>query len=259
MQAVGAQLAQAVHRVAAGQQLQHFVEQARGRHVFNELGHGADRLARGRVDRAVELGGETHGAQHAHRVFAVTLDRVANDADLALFQVGHAIVVVDDFLVVRVVVQRVHGEVAALGVFFLRAEYVVAQDAAVLVGFLLFRGGRAEGGRFDDFLAEHHVHQLEAAANDAGAAKQRADLFGRGVGGHVEILGLKAHDQVAHRAAHDIAFIAVLAQDFADLDGVARNVTAVNAVLVAPNAQRPPRCRREQAADEFFYGFSDHL
>ena len=38
-------------------------------------------------------------------------------------------------------------------------------------------------------LAEHHVHQLEAAADDAGAAEQRADLLGRGVGGHVEVLG----------------------------------------------------------------------
>ncbi|KAG0773604.1 hypothetical protein G6F22_014741 [Rhizopus arrhizus] len=186
VQAVGAQLAQAVHRVAAGQQLEHFVEQARGRHVFDELGHGADRLARGRVDRAVALGGEPHGAQHADRVFAVALDRVADEADLARFQVGHAIVVVDDFLVVRVVVQRVHREGAALGVFFLRAEHIVAQDAAVLVGFLVFRGGRPERRGLDDFLAEHHVHQLEAAADDAGAAKQRADLFGRGVGGHVE-------------------------------------------------------------------------
>ncbi|MOA60507.1 hypothetical protein D3C78_1854080 [compost metagenome] len=51
----------------------------------------------------------------------------------------------------------------------------------------------------------------------------------------------------------------MLAQDFADLDRVARYVAAVDAVLVARDAQRPPACRREQSADEFSYGFSDHL
>lgn len=252
VQAVGAQLAQAVHGMAAGQQLEHFVEQARGRHVLDQVRHGADGLARGRVDGAVELGGEAHRAQHAHRVFAVALGRVADHADLALLQVGHAVVVVDDFLGVRIVVERVHGEVAARRVLGLRAEHVVAQDAAVLVGFLVFRGGRAEGGGLDDLLAEHHVHQLEAAADDAGAAEQRADLLGRGVGGHVEVLGFQPDDQVAHGAADDIRVIAVLAQHLADLDGMARDVAAVDAVLVAGDAQRSAISGREQAADEFF-------
>ena len=128
----------------------------------------------------------------------------------------------------------------------------------MLVGFLVFRGGRAEGGGLDDLLAEHDVHELEAAADDARAAEQRADLFGRGVGGHVEVLGLQADDEVAHRAADDVGFVAMLAQHLAHLDGVARDVAPVDAVLVAPDAQRPPGCRREQPADEFFYGFSDH-
>ena len=135
----------------------------------------------------------------------------------------------------------------------LRAEHVVAQDAAVLVGFLVFRGGRAEGGGLDDLLAEHHVHQLEAAADDAGAAEQRADLLGRGVGGHVEVLGFQPDDQVAHGAADDIRVIAVLAQHLADLDGMARDVAAVDAVLVAGDAQRSAISGREQAADEFLW------
>lgn len=258
VQAVGAQLAQAVHGMAAGQQLEHLVEQARGRHVLDQGGHGADGLPRGRIYRAVELGGEAHGAQHAHGVFAVALDRVADHADLALFQVLHAVVIVDDFFGVRVVVERVHGEVAPRRVFFLAAEDVVAQDAPVLVGFLVGRGRRAESGRLDDLLAEDHVHQLEAPADDARAAEQRADLLGRGIGGHVEVLGFQAHDQVAHGAAYDIGFIAVLAQDFADLDGMPGDIAAVDAVLVAGDALRASVDGPEQASDEFSYGVGDH-
>lgn len=129
----------------------------------------------------------------------------------------------------------------------------------MLVGFLVVRGRRAEGRGFDDFLAEHHVHQLEAPADDAGAAKQRPDLLGRGIGGHVEILGLQAHDQVAHRAADDIGFVAMLAQDVADFDGVARDIAAIDAMAFRADALWAAQGRREQPADKFSYGFGNHL
>jgi len=140
-----------------------------------------------------------------------------------------------------------------------RAEHVVAQDAAVFVGFLVFRGRGPEGRGFDDFLAEHHVHQLEAAADDAGAAKQRADLLGRGIGGHVEVLGFQADDQVTDGAADDIGFIAMLAQYLAHLDGVARHVAPVDAVLVASDATNGPRAAGANSRPTIFYGFGDHL
>jgi hypothetical protein len=60
---------------------------------------------------------QAHGAQHAHRVFAVAGARVADHAQGLLLEVGDAVVVVDDRLGGRVVVQRVDGEVAAGGVF----------------------------------------------------------------------------------------------------------------------------------------------
>ena len=60
----------------------------------------------------------------------------------------------------------------------------------------------AEGGHFQQILAEHHVDDLEAATDDKGAPEQTFDLFGRGIGGDVEILGLHAEQQIAHRAAH---------------------------------------------------------
>ena len=65
--------------------------------------------------------------------------------------------------------------------------------------------------------------------------------------------GFQPDDQVAHGAADDIRVIAVLAQHLADLDGMARDVAAVDAVLVAGDAQRSAISGREQAADEFLW------
>src|SRR5690606_7526994 len=126
------------------------------------------------------------------------------------------------------------------------------QNAAVFVGFLLFRCWRAEGGGFDDFLAEYNVYQLKAPANDAGAAEQRADLVGCGIGRHVEILGGQADDKVAHGAAHDVSVVAMLIQNLAHLDRVTRNLALVDAVLLACQAQWAAR-RGEQAVDQCFY------
>jgi hypothetical protein len=58
------------------------------------------------------------------------------------------------------------------------------------------------------------MHDLEAAADDARAAEQRAHLFRRGAGGDVEILGLGADQQVAHGAADDIGLEAVAPAGF---------------------------------------------
>jgi hypothetical protein len=67
--------------------------------------------------RQPQLGGETHGAQHAHRVFAVAGARLADHAQGFLFQVGNAVVVVDDGFGGRIVVQRIDRKVAAGGIF----------------------------------------------------------------------------------------------------------------------------------------------
>jgi hypothetical protein len=179
VQAFLAQLAQALDRVARHQQLEHLVEEPRRRHVLEEFGHLADRRAGRRVDGQAQLGAEARGAQHAHRVFAVAHARVADHAQRLLLQVGHAVVVVDDGFVGGVVVQRVDGEVAAGGVFGHRAEHVVAQHAAVFVGLGGFGGLHgAEGGDLDGLGAAHHMHDLEAAADDPRAAEQGADFFG---------------------------------------------------------------------------------
>ena len=67
---------------------------------------------RRRVDEKAQLGGEAHGPQHAHRVFAVALPGVADDAQGLLLQIGDAVVVIDHRLGGRVVVEGVGGEIA---------------------------------------------------------------------------------------------------------------------------------------------------
>ena len=134
----------------------------------------------------------------------------------------------------RVVVHGIHGEVAARGVLVLRAPDVVTQHAAIgvhrvlhmgqcqlagaliarhLLGLAVVQKG-AEGGDFNHLMlaptAIDHVHDAKALADDEGAAKQAFDLLGRGVGGHVEVLGAQAQQQVTHGATHDVGFIACI-------------------------------------------------
>src|SRR6185503_6820369 len=133
-------------------------------------------------------------------------------AQQALLEIGKAAVEVDDLFAGGVEIKRVDGEVAAARVFFLGAEHVVAQHAAVLV---LFRGGRvgaAERGHLYGVRAEHHVHQAKAPADDQRAPEKRADLLRARVGGDVEVLRRDAQEQVAHRSAHHVGGKARLAQ-----------------------------------------------
>src|SRR5690606_40576774 len=117
--------------------------------------------------------------------------RIPNHAHDPVFQIGHAVVIVDDNLVQRVVIQRIKCEVTAGGVLFLAAKQVVAQDATVFVRKLAVGGRSTECGGFDNFAPEHHMHQLETASDDACTPEQRADLLGCGVGGDVEVGGLE--------------------------------------------------------------------
>ena len=237
-------------RMARQQQLQHFLEQARRGHVLDQVREFADRRARLRVDAEAELGGEAHRAQHAHRVLAKTQGRIADDAHGLLAHVGEAAVVVEHGFVVRVVVQRVGGEIAPRRVLHPRAVDVVAQQPAVLVGFPAFAG--AEGGHLDRLRAEQHVHQLEAPADQVRAPEQAVHLVRVRIGGDVEVLGNDAEQQVAHRAADDVAGVIVRAQDLAHLERAMADGTAGDAVLVAPVDPGLRFCAHvEHAADEF--------
>ena len=231
MQAFGAQPRDARDRVAAGQQLQHLVEQARGRHVFDQLGHPGDRLARRLVDLEAELGGEAHRAQHAHRILAVARLGIADHAQPLAADVLHAVVIVDDLARGRVVVERVDREVAPRRILVLFAEQVVGQHAAVLVGLAVRVVERAEGRDLDRLLPEHHVHEAEAAADDDGAAEMRLDLLRRGIGGDVEVLRRDAEQQVAHRAADEVGAMPGFLQRLAHAQRRARDQFLVDAVF----------------------------
>ena len=137
----------------------------------------------------------------------------------------------------RIVEQRVHGEITADRVFFLIAEHVVAQQAAVLigaraviVGFGIGMRG-TEGGDFNRFVAKHHVHQAKAAADDARAAEDATHLFGRRIGGDIVVFGVFTQQQITHRATDDKRLIARLLQTFADRNGGVRKIIALNAMF----------------------------
>jgi hypothetical protein len=91
--------------------------------------------------------------------------------------------------------------------------------------------GAAEGGHFQQVLAEHHVHDLEALADDEGAPEQALDLLRRGVGGDVEVLRLHAQQQVAHRAADDKRLEAGFLQGAGDAHRVRGQQLRVDLVL----------------------------
>ena len=195
--------------------------------------------------------------------------------------------VVDHDLALRVVVHGVDGEVAARGVLDLRAPHVVAQHAAVGVddvrlarqlapGRLLVAAhlvGRsrvhhgAESGHLDHLVvapaAEHHVNDAKAPPDDEGAAKQRLHLFGRCVGGDIEVLRPQPKQQVAHRAADDVSLEARVGQRLHVLDGAfidEREVDAVHLLrhldaLSAGMALRAVDRLAEQLVDELL----DHV
>ena len=143
------ELLDAGQRMAGLQELEHFVEQARLRHVGQQAAHGAQR-SRGLVfkleTQGAELGGKTHGADDAHRVFAVARGRVADHAQHAFFRVADAVVIVHHDLRFRVVVHGVDGEVTARRVVLHRAPDVVAQHAARRVHGVLHAGQLALAG-----------------------------------------------------------------------------------------------------------------
>jgi hypothetical protein len=218
------------------------------------------------------LAAKAHHAQHAHRVFAVARFGFADDAQLLGADVGDAAVVVQHRLAGRIVVHGVDGEVAAGGVFVLLAEGVVAQHAAM---FILGRGfgrGATEGGHFEQVLTEHDVHDLEAAADDEGAAEQLLDLFRRGVGGDVEVLGLDAQQQVAHRAADDEGLVAGFLQGLVTRTALGETragsmpcclgsstsgsilppaAPALVRDFAARRSRSPPPCRAQDGANQF--------
>jgi hypothetical protein len=239
-QAVVLERQEAALGMAGEEHLQALVEQAGGRRrgqQVRQLRHRGGRFGR---HGEAELGCEPRRAQHAHRVFAVALHGIADQAQHPVLAVLVAAHVVAHRKVLDGVVERVGGEVAPHRVILDGAVDVVAQQAAAVFGFAVAAAVvhiGAEGGHLDDLAAIDHVRQPEAPADQPAVAEQRLHLLGRGVGGHVEILGVAADQQVAHRATHQVALETAFAQPVEHAQGVGADVLAGYAVLGARDGQ----------------------
>lgn len=87
------------------------------------------------------------------------------------------------------------------------------------------------------------MRQAKAAADQATVAEQRFDFLRRGAGGHVEILGMAADQQVADCAADQVGTKARFAQAVQHAQRVGADVLARDGVLIAwDDAQRERRC-----------------
>ena len=113
--------------VAGGEQFEDFIEQPGRRDVRQQWGQLPNGGLRFRLNLEVQFGRKTNGAQHSHGIFPIAGFRVANQADLTVFQILHAVGKVDNGEIPDAVIQRIDGEVAPKCVFFLIAIDIIPQ------------------------------------------------------------------------------------------------------------------------------------
>ena len=233
------QLLDALQRMTGQQQLEHLVEHARFRHIAQQVFHLRDRRSGGRIELHTQLGREAHRTQHAHWVFAVAHLGISDHAQDVGANVGIAVVVVEYLLGSRIEEQGIGGEVAPRCILLLVAEFVVAQDAAMIVRFSIFRvDGTTEGGDLDRLLTEHHMHQLETASDDARATEHTAHFLGCGIRCHIEILGISIQHEIAHSATYHEGFEPCCLQTISDTLGAEADALAAHFVRLEGNHQR---------------------
>jgi hypothetical protein len=93
--------------------------------------------------------------------------------------------------------------------------------------------GTAERRNLNGLRAEHHMRKTEAPANQAAVAETTLDVFGRGIGGDVEILRVSAEQQIAHCTADQVSGEAGFVQAIQHAQRTAGNVLARDGVLFA--------------------------
>jgi hypothetical protein len=167
---------EAPHGMAALEQLQQLVEQARRWNVVEQAAERSDRFSRLRRQREVELRREPHGAQHAHGIFAITLFGIADQPQRARTHVAHTVDVIPNAEVRDVVVERVDGEIAPPNILADRSVDVVAQNAAAIGvrAVIVVRIDHIRGAKrrdLDDVAAEAYVREPEPTADQAAITK----------------------------------------------------------------------------------------
>ena len=226
--------------VSGHEHLERLVEQSRRRRLQQQLAEFVERCARFGRDGEFEFGSQTHGTQHAHRIFAVAQHRITDQAQFAPQQIFIAADVVTHREIGDVVVERVDREVAAHRILFDRAVDVVSHDAAIddmaVAAAVVARS--AKRGDFDDLIAEHDMGEAETPPDQAAIAEQALDVFGRCVRGDVEILRPSAEQQIAYGAADEESGEAGFVEPVEHTQCTRGNVLARDRVLFArDNAQ----------------------
>src|SRR5713226_4930683 len=151
-----------------------------------------DRVEDRRIDGEIETRGESDRPEHAHRVLANTLVRVANrpyDPDCEVLESAD---VVDNGERRDVVEERVDGEVAPECIFLWRSEGVVPVDEQLP---LRRRGIRSGDGDLDDLLTKADVREAKPPADDPAVSEQPLDLIGVCGSADVEVFRVPTQEQ----------------------------------------------------------------
>jgi len=228
----------AAQPVPGQEQLVDLFEQAGRGNVRQQVRQPRNGFGRRFIRHHAELGLEPRRAQQAHGVFRVAHVRVADQAQASLGQVPVPTHVIADLAADRIEEQRVDRKIAPEGVLLDVAEHVVAQDAAVIEFVLVVvgPGHAAERRHLDQGAAFAYMRQAEPPADQPAARKHVVHFLGGGAGGHVEVLGRLAQQQVAHAAADDEGLVAGVLQILDDFAGVRAQLLESDAVLGRGNS-----------------------
>ena len=227
------------------EQFQALVEQPRRRHPVEQIRELPDRPLGAGLDREIQLRGEAHRAQHAHRILAVARLRIADQLqapraahrsrrrrnprwrnlrccsrDRSRRNRGAKRPPRSCHRCCRAGCVRSYRTRGARN----PRQVALSHLELRVLRILALRRRRGTKCRdFDDLAAEMHVSQAKAAADEAAISKQPAHFFRQRVGGDVEILRRDPQEQIAHRTAHQERLVARLLQAVKNLQRVRRN------------------------------------
>ncbi len=208
---------------AGGEDAVHLLAHALARYA-PELGRaGSERLLRGGIDGKAEAAREAHGAQDAQGVLLEAAARLPHRADHATEEVFPAAIGVKK-PAVRVVGNRVHGEVAAGEVLaHVLHEANLVGMAHVGVGALDAVGGRLHGQAVHDG-GHRAVLRARLVHLDAGGAQGTGGLLPRSGGRDVHVVARAAEERVADEAADDPRLVSRFLEHVDDAQGVGGDV-----------------------------------
>src|SRR5690554_2293408 len=105
---------------------------------------------------------------------------------------------------------------------------------AIIIGTVVISlaGVAAEGGYFDDFAPEYHVHYPESPAYQPGVTEQVVNFFRGGVCGYIKIFGTLTQQDIPYAAAYKVSLIAGLIEPAENLFGRFADHRARDVMLV---------------------------